>query len=70
MSTETIDTQDIAEMLGVTRAHATDVVVKQADFPAPVINRSRRIRRWAREAVQTWAAGGQSLDAMSAEVVR
>ena len=51
-----IDTAGIAELLSVTRAHATDVLTKQPDFPAPVINRSRRMRKWAREAVMAWAA--------------
>lgn len=66
---DTLDTKDIADVLGVTRAYATDVLVKRPDFPPPVINRSRRIRRWAREAVQAWASGDQSRDAISAEVV-
>jgi predicted DNA-binding transcriptional regulator AlpA len=66
----TVDTQDIAQMLGVTRPHVTDVLVKKPDFPAPVINRSRRIRRWALEAVEAWANRNQSLEAMSSEEVR
>lgn len=67
MST-TVDTKDIAEMLGVSRPYVTDRLVKQPDFPAPVINRSRRIRRWALEAIQAWA--NQSRAAMSSEDIR
>lgn len=43
---QTIDTADIAKMLDCTRNHVTDRIVKQADFPAPVINLSSRLRRW------------------------
>lgn len=64
----TLDTQDIAELLGLTRPYVTDVLVKKPDFPPPVINRSRRIRRWAEEAVMAWAA--QSREAMSADDLR
>lgn len=68
---DTIDTGDIAKMLHRTREYVTDTVVKQADFPTPVINRSRRMRRWSREAVERWAAGdAQSLEAMSSEEAR
>ena len=69
--TDLIDTKEIAELLGVSRPHVTDVLVKKPDFPDPVINRGPRIRRWARAAVMAWASGiPQSRDAMSAEVVR
>lgn len=43
---QTIDTADIAKMLGCTRNHVTDRLTKQTDFPAPVINLSSRLRRW------------------------
>lgn len=67
----TLDTKEIAELLGVTRPYVTDVLTKRADFPAPKINRSARMRRWSREAVEAWASGSpQSRDAMSADVVR
>lgn len=65
---ETWDTFDIAEYLGVTRAHVTDKLTKQDDFPAPVINRSRRNRRWSRVSVECWAAGVQSREAISSEL--
>ncbi len=68
----TVDTKDIAELLGVTRAHVTDVLTKRPDFPAPRINRSQKMRRWDRWAVEAWASGGtpQSREAISAEEVR
>lgn len=56
MSEPTIDTEGVAKMLGCTRRYATDVVTKEPWFPAPKINLSRRMRRWAeadvREAVE------------------
>ena len=52
----TIDTAGIAGLLGVTRPYVTDVLVKQAGFPTPVVNRSRRMRRWLVSDVQTWAS--------------
>lgn len=60
-----IDTAGIAELLGTSRKHVTDRVTKQPDFPPPVVNRSQRLRRWAREQVMQWAASGQSRAAMS-----
>lgn len=68
MST-TVDTGEIAELLHVSREYVTDKLTKKPDFPPPVINRSRRMRRWALEAVERWASG-QSLEAMSAEEAR
>jgi predicted DNA-binding transcriptional regulator AlpA len=53
---ETIDTARIAEILGITREHATDKVTKRPDFPKPVINASRKMRRWDEAAVRAWAA--------------
>lgn len=66
---EKFDTADIAAFLGVSRPHVTDKLVKQPGFPKPVINRSRRLRRWDRTDVETWAAG-QSREAMSSDEVR
>lgn len=67
---ETIDTEGIAKILGCSREYATDRLVKKPDFPAPVVNRSRRMRRWAKDAVERWAAGSQSLEAISSEEAR
>lgn len=66
------DTADIAEYLGVSRPHVTDVLVKQPGFPAPVINRSARMRRWLASDIMAWASGSQaqSREAMSSDVVR
>lgn len=66
-----IDTADIAGMMGVTREYATDKITKRSDFPAPKLNRSRRLRRWEREDVERWMLGEpQSLEAMSSEEAR
>lgn len=49
-----INTAQIAVLLGVSRAHVTDRITKRADFPKPVLNLSRRVRGWSREAVAEW----------------
>ncbi len=54
-----IDTKDIAVMLGVTRAHATDRIIKRADFPRPAVNISQRLRRWAKSDVLRWATSAR-----------
>lgn len=46
-----IGTKEIARMLGVCHAHATNRIVKRPDFPKPVINLSQRLRKWRREDV-------------------
>jgi predicted DNA-binding transcriptional regulator AlpA len=55
-----IDTQGIAQILGVTRKHVTDRLTKGPTFPAPVINLSRKTRRWDRAAVMAWLAVDRS----------
>lgn len=55
--TRTMDTADIAQLLGLTREHVTDRIVKRADFPAPVINLSRRTKRWRESDVLAYLAG-------------
>lgn len=64
------DTADIAEYLDVTREHVTAKVVRAPDFPAPIINRGPRLRRWDADAVRRWAAGDQSLAAIASEEAR
>lgn len=59
MEVKTIDTAGIAQMLGRTRPYVTDRLTKQPGFPSPVINRSRRLRRWLVRDVEAWAAKGQ-----------
>jgi len=54
-----LDTQQIAEFLRLTRRYVTAEVVKSPGFPAPVINRSRRLKFWRREDVEKWARGGR-----------
>lgn len=49
-----IDTQQIAKLLGVTRAHCVNRIVKRPDFPAPAVNISQRLRRWRRADVLKW----------------
>lgn len=54
---ETIDTREIADMLGLSREYVTDRLTKRPDFPKPVMNRSQRMRRWVRADVMKWAFG-------------
>ncbi|EJE49604.1 hypothetical protein PMI14_05847 [Acidovorax sp. CF316] len=51
-----LNTADIAQLLGCTRAHATNRVTKLPDFPAPVIDLSERMRWWSLAAIQSWLA--------------
>lgn len=58
MSTkDEIDTKGIADLLGLKREYVTDVLVKRPDFPKPVMNLTRRIRRWSRSDVERFKAG-------------
>ena len=41
-----VDTKQIADMLGVKREYVTDRLTKRTDFPKPIVNMSRRLRRW------------------------
>lgn len=50
-----IDTQAIAELLGVSRQHVTGRITKRPDFPRPVMDLSRRLRRWRLDDVIEWA---------------
>lgn len=51
---DTINTADIAALLGCSREHVTDRVVKERGFPAPRVNLSQKLRRWDREEVLHW----------------
>ncbi|MCX8016936.1 MAG: hypothetical protein N2690_03380 [Rhodocyclaceae bacterium] len=51
-----IDAREIAEMLGVSRAHCVGRLIKRPSFPQPVINVSRRLRKWRRADVLKWAS--------------
>lgn len=53
---QTIDTARIAEILGYTRRHVSERLVKRPDFPKPKIDISRKCRRWAEEDVLAWAS--------------
>lgn len=59
MTTRLVDTADIAEMLGVCRAHVTNRIVKRPDFPAPVINLSQKLKKWSAEEVTRYVKGGR-----------
>jgi predicted DNA-binding transcriptional regulator AlpA len=54
--TAMIDTGQIAEMLSVSREYVTDRLTKRADFPAPALSLSRRMRRWKESDVREWLA--------------
>jgi predicted DNA-binding transcriptional regulator AlpA len=62
-----IDTARIAEMLGITRAHATDKLTKRPGFPKPVVNLSQKLRRWDEAEVRRWVAVQSKREAMSSE---
>ena len=54
-----VGTQDIAQYLGLSREWVTDNVTKRPDFPQPVINLSRKTRKWSWEDVIKWAQGAK-----------
>ena len=49
-----ISTEGIAEMLGYTRKHVTDNIIKRPDFPKPAIAISQRNRQWNESDVIAW----------------
>lgn len=49
-----LDTKQIAEMLTLSTDHVRNRLVKSPGFPPPVINISRRTRRWSLGDVQRW----------------
>jgi predicted DNA-binding transcriptional regulator AlpA len=53
-------TEHIATFLGVGRKHVTDRLTKQPGFPKPVVNYSRRNRKWDASQVRQWARGGKA----------
>jgi len=48
-------TSEIANLLGVSRAHLVDRLSKRPDFPKPALNLSQRLRKWRKEDVLRWA---------------
>lgn len=44
---------DIANVLKLNTAHVRDRLVREADFPRPVINRPK-CRRWTRASIERW----------------
>lgn len=61
-----LNTAGIADLLGCTRAHATDNVTKRVDFPPPCVNVSRNMRSWLYRDVLAWLNPQAALD-VSAE---
>jgi hypothetical protein len=53
----TMTTADIAQLVGVTRRHATGQIVKRPGFPAPCINASQRLRAWPTKKVLAYFQG-------------
>jgi predicted DNA-binding transcriptional regulator AlpA len=53
-SIETVDSRQIADMMGLTRAHVTDTVTKRPGFPKPVLKLSQRNVRWSLVEVLQW----------------
>jgi predicted DNA-binding transcriptional regulator AlpA len=49
-----LDSKDIAQMLGVTRAHCVGRIVKRPDFPKPAVAVSQRLKRWRKAEVLKW----------------
>lgn len=54
-----IDISRIAEILGLSRKHVTDRLSKHPSFPRPVVNVSRKTRRWSESDIMEWAAKPQ-----------
>jgi predicted DNA-binding transcriptional regulator AlpA len=51
---ELMGTEEIAKLLGVSRAHCVSRIIKRPDFPQPAIDLSQRLRRWHRGDVLKW----------------
>ena len=52
-----IDTSQIAQLLGYSRKHVTDRLVKQPNFPKPCQNNSPKKRRWRFDEVLKFKRG-------------
>lgn len=52
-ASELLGPEEVAELLALNRRLAYRVM-QRADFPPPVIDLSRKTRRWARSSVVTW----------------
>lgn len=55
----TLNTEEIARMLGVKQKTVTDKIVKQPGFPAPAVNLSQKLRRWAEDDVMDYLKSGR-----------
>ena len=54
MSITLVGTAEIATMLGLSREHVTDYLIKQPGFPKPAVNMSQKLRRWDRDDVMSY----------------
>lgn len=66
-------TEQIAEMLHVTRRYVTNTLTKRPDFPEPCLNLSQRMRRWKESDIRSWMARTRtqsSREAISSAEVR
>ena len=52
---ELIGTKEIAQFLGITRAHCVGRIIKRVDFPTPALNVSQRLRKWKKSDIMKWA---------------
>ena len=57
---EVMSAADIAEYLGLCRRHVVARVTKAPGFPKPVVNLSRKTRRWDAEEVKAYVASPKS----------
>lgn len=51
---ELMDSKAVATMLGLSRHHTVNAVMKRPDFPPPKVNLSRKTRYWLRDEVTAW----------------
>lgn len=54
-----VSVEDIAKALQMSVKHVRDRVVREPDFPRPVLNRPRT-RRWSRDSIERWLAQQQA----------
>lgn len=52
----TLDTKQIAELLGYQAKYVRERIVTRPDFPKPALAPSSRKRRWAQADVIAWAS--------------
>lgn len=50
-----MDAVQISFLLGVSRRHCVERLMKRPDFPRPAINVNRNLKRWRKNDVFKWA---------------